>query len=80
MKLQDIKTEGMATAFDRHEIPAAVLEHIPACYRKYITGAVYELVNGNVGDVWLTESPMPASLAARYYAPDYWCLDTGVAC
>lgn len=77
MKLRTLPIEDVEVAFESYAIPDYVLETIPKCYRKDITGAVWELIEGELGQVWLTESNAPYMLAAEYHGPGYWCLDDG---
>lgn len=72
MKLEDLPIEDVEVAFDSYRIPDYVLETIPAEYREDITGAVYEIEDGELGQVWLTESSRPYELRAEYHAPQYW--------
>ena len=72
MYLRDIDTTHMDWAFDVHQIPDYVLETVPEECRADITGAVYDISDGELGAVYLTESSMPYDNHARYHEPSYW--------
>lgn len=75
MKLANLQDESFSVAFESYQIPYYVLETIPECYRGMINGAVFDVSSGELGDVWLTESPRPYALQAEYHEPSYWCFD-----
>lgn len=58
------------------DIPSYVLALIPQKHRKHISAALYEIINGELGEVWLTENSRPYDLSAEYHTPAYWVLDS----
>jgi hypothetical protein len=72
MYLKEIDTEDMECAFELYQIPDYVLETVPEDCRGDITGAVYDVSSGELGDVYLTESNRPYDNYARYHEPSYW--------
>lgn len=72
MYLKEIDTEDMECAFELYQIPDYVLETVPEECRADITGTVYNISDGELGAVYLTESSMPYDNHARYYEPSYW--------
>lgn len=72
MYLKEIDTVDMECAFEMYQIPDYVLETVPEDCRGDITGAVYDVSSGELGDVYLTESSMPYDNCALYYEPSYW--------
>lgn len=72
MYLKEIDTEDMECAFETYHIPDYVLETVPEDCRGDITGAVYDVSSGELGDVYLTESNRPYDNYARYHEPSYW--------
>ncbi len=72
MYLKEIDTEDMDCAFETYNIPDYVLETVPEDCRGDITGAVYDVSSGELGDVYLTESNRPYDNCAPYYEPSYW--------
>lgn len=78
-RLEDLQDGPYEVAFNNHEIPDYVLELVPEEYRPTISGAVYELVDGELGRVWLTDSFAPYHLGATYCTPWFWADDEGDA-
>ena len=72
MYLKEIDTVDMECAFELYQIPDYVLETVPEDCRGDITGAVYDVSSGELGDVYLTESSMPYDNYAQYHEPSYW--------
>ena len=72
MYLKEIDTVDMECAFELYQIPDYVLETVPEDCRGDITGAVYDVSSGELGEVYLTESNRPYDNYARYHEPSYW--------
>ena len=72
MYLKEIDTTHMECAFEMYQIPDYVLETVPEDCRGDITGAVYDVSSGELGEVYLTESNRPYDNYARYHEPSYW--------
>lgn len=70
--LAGLEGEEYETAFESYQIPDYILEMVPGHYRPSITGAVWILEDGEVGEVWLTNSSRPYDLRTTYFTPEFW--------
>ena len=72
MYLKEIDTAHIECAFEVYQIPDYVLETVPEECRAAITGAVYDVSDGELWEVYLTESSTPYDNYAQYHKPSYW--------
>lgn len=67
--------DSYEAVFESSNIPDYILDLIPKKYREDITGAVYQIIDGDIGEVWLTEDSRPYDLGADYRTPEYYVED-----
>ena len=73
--LRQLEEKDNLETFTEGNLPDYVMEFIPKKYRKDITGILCDIMDGELGEVWLTEDNPPYDLSATYFTID--CYNKG---